>query len=47
VSSSNGSYPEPEGWGNDGFWADSGIDADYETGLIGAVPPDAGTRAPR
>jgi membrane peptidoglycan carboxypeptidase len=45
VSSSNGSYPEPEGWGNDGFWADSGIDADYETGLIGAVPPDAGTRA--
>jgi membrane peptidoglycan carboxypeptidase len=42
VSSSNGSYPEPEGWDKDGFWADSGIDADYETGLTGAVRPTTG-----
>ena len=42
MSSSNDSYPEPEGWGKDGFWADSGIDAEYETRLTGAVRPDAG-----
>jgi membrane peptidoglycan carboxypeptidase len=42
VSSSNDSYPEPEGWGKDGFWADSSIDADYETNLTGAVRPAPG-----
>jgi membrane peptidoglycan carboxypeptidase len=35
-----GKYPEPEGWGDDGFWRDSGIDSDYETGLNGAVRTD-------
>jgi membrane peptidoglycan carboxypeptidase len=36
----DGKYPEPEGWGNDGFWRDSGIDSDYETGLNKAVRTD-------
>jgi membrane peptidoglycan carboxypeptidase len=35
-----GKYPEPEGWGDDGFWRDSGIDSDYETGLNAAVRTD-------
>jgi membrane peptidoglycan carboxypeptidase len=34
-------YPDPEGWGDDGFWRDSGIDSDYETGLNGAVRTDS------
>ncbi len=33
-------YPDPEGWGDDGFWRDSGIDSDYETGLNSAVRTD-------
>jgi membrane peptidoglycan carboxypeptidase len=37
-----GQYPAPEGWGSDGFWRDSAIDSDYETGLTGAVRPDSG-----
>jgi membrane peptidoglycan carboxypeptidase len=36
----DGKYPEPEGWGDDGFWRDSGIDSDYETGLNSAVRTD-------
>ena len=32
-------YPEPEGWGNDGFWRDPDIDSDYETGLTSPVRP--------
>ena len=40
-----GKYPEPEGWGDDGFWRDPGIDSDYETGLTGAVRP-AGSGRP-
>jgi membrane peptidoglycan carboxypeptidase len=31
-------YPAPEGWGNDGFWRDSAIDSNYETGMQRAVP---------
>ncbi|HTU06116.1 MAG TPA: hypothetical protein VMG13_11250, partial [Trebonia sp.] len=34
-----GKYPEPEGWGDDGFWRDPSIDSDYETGTTGAVRP--------
>jgi membrane peptidoglycan carboxypeptidase len=34
-----GQYPEPEGWGDDGFWRDSSIDSDYETGTTSAVRP--------
>ena len=33
----NGKYPDPEGWGDDGFWRDSSVDSDYETGLNKAV----------
>jgi membrane peptidoglycan carboxypeptidase len=36
----DGKYPEPEGWGEDGFWRDSGIDSDYETGLNRPVRTD-------
>jgi membrane peptidoglycan carboxypeptidase len=32
-----GKYPEPEGWGSDGFWRDRSIDSDYETGTSAAV----------
>ncbi len=35
-------YPAPEGWGNDGFWRDSAIDSNYETGMQRAVRPAAG-----
>jgi membrane peptidoglycan carboxypeptidase len=34
-------YPEPEGWGEDGFWRDSGIDSDYETGLNRPIRTDS------
>jgi len=34
-----GKYPEPEGWGRDGFWRDPSIDSDYETGTTAAVRP--------
>ena len=37
-------YPAPEGWGNDGFWRDSAMDSNYETGMQRAVPPDSGSR---
>ena len=40
--SSNGKYPEPEGWGDDGFWRDTSIDSDYETGHSSAVRPALG-----
>ena len=39
--SSNGKYPEPEGWGDDGFWRDTSIDSDYETGHSSAARPRA------
>ena len=39
MSSNDDKYPEPEGWGNDGFWRDPDIDSDYETGLNSAVRP--------
>src|SRR5215472_2698336 len=42
--SSNGKYPEPEGWGDDGFWRDTSIDSDYETGHSSAVRPSAAGR---
>ncbi|MGC1755404.1 MAG: hypothetical protein WA805_20140, partial [Trebonia sp.] len=32
-------YPEPEGWGQDGFWRDPSIDSDYETGTTSAIRP--------
>jgi len=37
-----GKYPEPEGWGEDGFWRDPSIDSDYETGTTAAVRPRRG-----
>ena len=37
-SGAAGQYPAPEGWGNDGFWRDSAMDSNYETGIQGAVP---------
>jgi membrane peptidoglycan carboxypeptidase len=37
-----GKYPEPEGWGEDGFWRDPSIDSDYETGTTSAVRPRRG-----
>ena len=37
-SGAAGQYPAPEGWGNDGFWRDSAMDSNYETGVQGAVP---------
>jgi membrane peptidoglycan carboxypeptidase len=40
VSSNDDKYPEPAGWGDDGFWRDPDIDSDYETGLTGAIPPE-------
>jgi membrane peptidoglycan carboxypeptidase len=39
VSSNDDKYPEPEGWGDDGFWRDPSIDSDYETGLTSPVRP--------
>jgi membrane peptidoglycan carboxypeptidase len=39
VSSNDDKYPEPEGWGDDGFWRDPSIDSDYETGITGPVRP--------
>jgi len=39
VSSNDEKYPEPEGWGDDGFWRDPEIDSDYETGLTSPVRP--------
>ena len=39
MSSNDDKYPEPAGWGDDGFWRDPDIDSDYETGLTSAVPP--------
>jgi membrane peptidoglycan carboxypeptidase len=39
VSSNDDKYPEPAGWGDDGFWRDPDIDSDYETGLTSPVPP--------
>jgi membrane peptidoglycan carboxypeptidase len=39
VSSNDDRYPEPEGWGEDGFWRDPAIDSDYETGLTSPVRP--------
>jgi membrane peptidoglycan carboxypeptidase len=38
------SYPAPEGWDNDGFWRDSSIDSDYETGRQTPVRPADGPR---
>jgi membrane peptidoglycan carboxypeptidase len=35
-------YPAPEGWGNDGFWRDSSIDADYETSTNALRPAGNG-----
>ena len=32
-------YPAPEGWENDGFWRDSSVDANYDTGVQNPVPP--------
>ena len=32
-------YRAPEGWGNDGFWRDSSIDADYKTTTHRAIRP--------
>jgi membrane peptidoglycan carboxypeptidase len=37
-----GKYPEPEGWGQDGFWRDPSIDSDYETGTTSAIRPRRG-----
>jgi membrane peptidoglycan carboxypeptidase len=37
ANGANGRYPDPEGWGDDGFWRDSSMDSDYETGLNKAV----------
>jgi membrane peptidoglycan carboxypeptidase len=37
-----GKYPEPEGWGQDGFWRDPSIDSDYETGTSSAIRPRRG-----
>ncbi|HEY0932510.1 MAG TPA: biosynthetic peptidoglycan transglycosylase, partial [Trebonia sp.] len=37
-------YPAPEGWGNDGFWRDSSVDANYETGRLNPVRPESGPR---
>jgi membrane peptidoglycan carboxypeptidase len=34
-------YPAPEGW-NDGFWRDSAMDSNYETGMQSAVRPESG-----
>jgi hypothetical protein len=42
-----GKYPDPEGWARDGFWRDSSIDSDYETGLNGAVRPAGGGKGDR
>ena len=39
MSSNDEKYPEPEGWGDDGFWRDPEIDSDYETGLTSPVRP--------
>ena len=39
MSSNDDKYPEPEGWGDDGFWRDPAIDSDYETGLTSPVRP--------
>ena len=39
MSSNDDKYPEPEGWGDDGFWRDPSIDSDYETGITGPVRP--------
>jgi hypothetical protein len=36
-------YPAPEGWGNDGFWRDSAMDSNYETGTQAAVRPAGGS----
>ena len=36
-------YPAPEGWDQQGFWRDSSIDSDYDTGLHNPVPPHAGS----
>ena len=36
-------YPAPEGWGNDGFWRDSAMDSNYETGMQSAVRPPIGS----
>ena len=37
-------YPAPEGWDGDGFWRDSAIDSNYETGNLAAVrPPSDGS----
>jgi membrane peptidoglycan carboxypeptidase len=35
-------YPAPEGW-NDGFWRDSAMDSNYETGVQGPVRPPGGS----
>jgi len=32
-------YQAPEGWGDDGFWRDSSIDADYETNTQRPIRP--------
>jgi len=42
-----GKYPEPEGWGDDGFWRDPSIDSDYETGTTSAVRPSANGKGRR
>jgi len=34
-----GGYAPPEGWGDDGFWRDSSIDANYETGGLQPLDP--------
>ncbi|MGH3169948.1 MAG: transglycosylase domain-containing protein, partial [Trebonia sp.] len=32
-------YAPPEGWGEDGFWRDSAVDANYETGQMQSLNP--------
>lgn len=34
-----GGYAPPEGWGEDGFWRDSSVDANYETGKLQPLDP--------
>ncbi len=34
-----GGYAPPEGWGEDGFWRDSSVDANYDTGKLRPVGP--------
>lgn len=40
----NGAYRAPEGWGNDGVWRDSSVDANYQTGMHQAIRPGGNGR---